>query len=592
MGMSKALLVGALAALPGFSAAQDAVSYDLETYGSGDSAGSPFQTFMSNREVKPPEMQVNRNGSAGLAPGFVFIGVDGEPTSGQNWPTIWGMRLLNSHTARQADWITDFSKERQGTLIWTGNYTEPFDFRTQTYKGEPVLTFWSGQLMDGYGLGTYYILNQSYAEIAHFSPVGYDGGDLHEFSITDNDTALIIIYTPAPANLSSVGGDENGWIYDGVFQEIDIETGELRFEWNASTHVPVNETYNERGDAGSSEGSPWDYFHMNSVQKDHNGDFLVSARVMDCVYKISGVDGSIIWKFGGKASDFDVADEAAFAYQHDARWLNEEQTRMTLFNNGPTSDTGHSRGFLLEVNYDNMTVQLLREFHNEAQTFGQFEGSLQALDPSDENTNFFLGYGSEPFFAEFDSDGNLLLDVQFGATNVVNNYRAYKLAWQGKPTTLPDIHFDNDENNAYFSWNGATDVEQWVLYTANSTNGTWVQAAAVNRTGFETTFNLNDVSLDTYVRAKAVNADGDSLGWTQATDGNKLFDASGDVSDVTGRTPDSVTSTTSTTTQSTSPTSTTASESSETSGVAVKVGQTIVEKVIIAAVVVGGAALV
>jgi hypothetical protein len=41
------------------------------------------------------------------------------------------------------------SEERMGTLVWTGNYTEPFDFRAQTYKGQPVLTFFSGELFDG-----------------------------------------------------------------------------------------------------------------------------------------------------------------------------------------------------------------------------------------------------------------------------------------------------------------------------------------------------------------------------------------------------------------------------------------------------------
>jgi hypothetical protein len=81
--------------------------------------------------VKPPELQINAN-SSGLAPGYVFVGVDGKPTSGQNFPVIY-----------------DMSEERMGTLVWTGNYSEPFDFKTQTYKGEPVLTFFSGELLNG-----------------------------------------------------------------------------------------------------------------------------------------------------------------------------------------------------------------------------------------------------------------------------------------------------------------------------------------------------------------------------------------------------------------------------------------------------------
>lgn len=37
-----------------------------------------------------------------------------------------------------------------GALVWTGTeYNEPFGFRVQTYKGEPHLTFFLGQLMNG-----------------------------------------------------------------------------------------------------------------------------------------------------------------------------------------------------------------------------------------------------------------------------------------------------------------------------------------------------------------------------------------------------------------------------------------------------------
>jgi hypothetical protein len=56
---------------------------------SSDPTGTPFQSYMSNTEVKPPQLQINKN-SSGLAPGLVFVGVDGKPTSGQNWPTIFG----------------------------------------------------------------------------------------------------------------------------------------------------------------------------------------------------------------------------------------------------------------------------------------------------------------------------------------------------------------------------------------------------------------------------------------------------------------------------------------------------------------------
>lgn len=124
-------LVASILTSQSFVHAADSISTNFDTYAAGDSLGTPYQTYLSNSDVKPPELQINAN-SSGLAPGYVFVGVDGKPTSNQNFPVIY-----------------DMSEERMGTLVWTGNYSEPFDFKAQMYKGEPVLTFFSGELLNG-----------------------------------------------------------------------------------------------------------------------------------------------------------------------------------------------------------------------------------------------------------------------------------------------------------------------------------------------------------------------------------------------------------------------------------------------------------
>jgi Arylsulfotransferase (ASST) len=189
----------------------------------------------------------------------------------------------------------------------------------------------------------------------------------------------------------------------------------------------------------------------------------VSARVTDGVYKISGTDGSVIWRMGGKRSDFDVEPAATFAFQHDAHWIDrEKQDQMTIFDNGPHGDVEYSRGMLLAVDQSAKTVHLLTEFRNRPSTFAQFEGNLQAINPGDPNTNFIVGYGLQPHFTEFSSDGTVLLDGQFGTATVVNNYRAFKLPWQGKPLDKPSINWDASTGKVLLSWNGATDHENWV----------------------------------------------------------------------------------------------------------------------------------
>ena len=83
------------------------------------------------------------------------------------------------------------------------------------------------------------------------------------------------------------------------FSELDIATGELLFEWSSLDHVQPDESVLliNLGQAGSGYNSSdaWDYFHINSVDKDADGNYLISARDACAIHKINGTDGEIIW---------------------------------------------------------------------------------------------------------------------------------------------------------------------------------------------------------------------------------------------------------------------------------------------------------
>ena len=63
--------------------------------------------------------------------------------------------------------------------------------------------------------------------------------DMHEFRLIDGGKrALVTIYQPRQYDLGAFGvGPGVGWIHDSVFQEIDVETGELLFEWRSLDHI-------------------------------------------------------------------------------------------------------------------------------------------------------------------------------------------------------------------------------------------------------------------------------------------------------------------------------------------------------------------
>ena len=92
--------------------------------------------------------------------------------------------------------------------------------------------------------------------------------------------------------------------------ELDIATGKVLFEWSSLDHVQPDESVLpiNSGQAGSGYNSSdaWDYFHINSVDKDADGNYLISARDACAVHKINGTDGEIIWvSFRSLASSSD-----------------------------------------------------------------------------------------------------------------------------------------------------------------------------------------------------------------------------------------------------------------------------------------------
>ncbi|KAH6673390.1 ASST-domain-containing protein [Halenospora varia] len=396
--------------------------------------------------------------------------------------------------------------DSDGHLVWTvTGYDQIYNLMVQEYKGEQYLTFWAGNdAVGGHGAGYYYMLDTSYQEIARIPAAKGLSGDLHDFRITDNGTAIITVYDVITANLTSLGKPENGDLWECRVQEIVLETGELIFEWRASEHYDVTETYRDIGGDGVT-GRAFDFFHMNSIDKDDKGNYLVSSRYMHTVTYISGATGEVIWVLGGKRNMFtDLSDGQAtnFAYQHDARW-NDDFTVVSLFNNaiddGHTNIAPYTRGMRIKLDQEKMTAELVGEYINPHHIKAVSQGSFQNLP----NGNVFMGYGNTAAFTEYSSNGMALCDAHFGpqhlyGTGNVQSYRAYKFEWHGFPITNPDIKIlsdDSDNWNVYTSWNGATEIRTLILQGAsNSEDSTsWEDLEVVTKTTFETAFQIYEL---------------------------------------------------------------------------------------------------
>ena len=83
---------------------------------------------------------------------------------------------------------------------------------------------------------------------------------------------------------------------------------------------------------GGAKAPPYDYFHVNSIAVEPNGNFLVSARNTHTVYEIDRKTKKVLWRLGGKKSDFKLGAGVRFAWQHDAR--RQADGTITIFDNG------------------------------------------------------------------------------------------------------------------------------------------------------------------------------------------------------------------------------------------------------------------
>ena len=171
------------------------------------------------------------------------------------------------------------------------------------------------------------IYDTSYRPVAEVRPGHGLVGDLHQFLITKNDTALFTAYQGA-VDLSSVGGPKEGSIWDGIVREIDIATRRVLFEWHSYPQVALGESYAPPPRAGA-RSAPYDYFHIDSVDVEPSGNLLVSARNTHAVYEIDRKTKKVVWRLGGKKSDFKLGPGTRFAWQHDAQRQADGRSRSS-----------------------------------------------------------------------------------------------------------------------------------------------------------------------------------------------------------------------------------------------------------------------
>jgi hypothetical protein len=439
--------------------------------------------FRSRPDLSPPALEVTTQ-AYNTAHGSIFVAPErGGAAQG-------GSMIVDDRG--QVVWFRPLQDTQQRAM----------NFKVQTYRGRPVLTW-------GETPREYVIFDHSYREIARLRAGNGYQGDHHEFLISPQDTALITIYAPVRWDISAVGGPKDGVAWQGIVQELDIESGEVLFAWHSLEHVGLEETYIR----------PWedhyagiDYFHINSIDVDHDNNLLISARETSTIYKIDRTTGEVMWRLGGKKSDFEMGSGTQFAYQHDARrqpdgTLTVFDNGTTVFHNGIPRAVEEARGIVLELDEEQMTASLVRQYTHPDKQYADAAGNTQVLP----NRNVFIGWGRAMTISEFSRDGDLLFDASLPPQN--RSYRAFRFSWKGYPTGVPALVAESrsDANVIlYASWNGATEVATWEVLAGRSPSQLESVGSVPRDGGFETAMLVQ--TSDPYVAVRAKDRFGQALG--------------------------------------------------------------------------------
>lgn len=439
--------------------------------------------------------------AAGLAPGYVLIAPIRAYSVALPFEGKPGPEILESDGS-------PIWQDPLGSIVTVGGHPRQIvamDLHTDTYEGKRVLIWWQGYITpQGFGNGSWIIVNQRYQTLATISaPPGYEL-DFHDIALRPNGTAYVLASKVVKLNLHCCGGAANGFLYDQVVLQVNIQTGKILWSWDPLNHVPLKESYAK---APTTKGI-WDPYHLNSISFGPSGNLIVSARNTWAAYWINRVkapyEGKVFATLGGKMSSFTLGEGAHFAWQHDV--LQESGQHVSIFDDeAAPAEATQSRGLVLALDFAHHTASVVHEYLLPAPKLAGSQGNVEF----EGNGNVFVGWGQLPYFSEYSASGQLLYEGNLPASD--ESYRTFRSSWIGLPLGRPSAVVQSATGGVQVlaSWNGATQIVSWKLL-AGSSPTTLSVVADVRREGFETS--ITTTNAGPYYAVQAVDRAGRALG--------------------------------------------------------------------------------
>ncbi len=294
-------------------------------------------------------------------------------------------------------------------------------------------------------LGKFYLMDSTFSVVDSVSAGNGFGTDTHELQILSDGHYLILGREMRVMNLTAyhwfgpshnLPGSPNAEVTGSVVQELD-ENKNVIFQWKAHDHFDF-------GDVDPfwlSNPTSVDWTHSNALERDFDGNILLSSRHFNEITKIRKTDGGIIWRMGGKSNEFVFTnDTLGYTGQHDIRRLSDGH--VTLWDNGQYTDPPVGRALEFSLDETAKTATLEWGYIQDSGMFSYAMGNQQRLLNGDR----FLTYGfispPYPMVAHVKPDSTKVMEIF--APPGYGCYRAFNYETLPFSLNRPDSHCEKN----------------------------------------------------------------------------------------------------------------------------------------------------
>lgn len=324
-----------------------------------------------------------------------------------------------------------------GNLLWYKSKPGVFFTDFKYHPNHNIFTVVEGDKFQVYDL--------NFNLIDSIKPINGFTNDSHEFEVLANGNYLISGKSDSVVDYSAytfneIPGGKNTHLVGFTIQEFDAMSHNLLFEWNSNDFLDPFETYDS---IYGYDSTAFDYCHGNSIEKDSDGNYLVSMRHMDAIFKIDKNNGSIIWKLGGKNSDFTFVNDNGFSGQHDCRRLSNGD--ISLFDNANSAMAPKiSRPKIYALDTMSMTATKVWDYTTPTPYFARAMGNFQVKSNNYKSIGYGFNYRPNPNLVVLDSADNVVSEVLF--RDSVMTYRAVTydipISWNRPQVTCAYVNND------------------------------------------------------------------------------------------------------------------------------------------------------